>query len=190
MKLREEKPRKRSRKNGAPTAAPKTPVPIPAAEAGAQESAAPVAKPSGEARIESVSSAEAETMTAVRRIIAAFDSVEDVIQMVEDLAFVSKRSRRRHGPLLRRARIARRELLRALGDFQVHPVPQSNRVDPSRDEILGVRTSPVETEEGTVADVVRSGFLRDGRVLRPRMVVAVTFAPTREQGTNLTRGRE
>jgi len=74
-------------------------------------------------------------------------------------------------PLHQGMQITQQQLLAALRGEGVVPMPitMGSRLEPLRQEAVGTRAS-VEAEL-TIVDVQRTGYLRDGQVLRPAQVI-------------------
>ena len=113
----------------------------------------------------------------IKRLIQLHDQIDEAIHAVGSLSAASKRRARRFGPLGRLLRRTQGGVAELLGEFRISPMEPSEKVDYGRDDVLDAVQTPNADADGTIADVVRRGFLREGAVLRPRQVVVNRFLP-------------
>ena len=113
----------------------------------------------------------------IRQLLACYDRLEEVLQMVKSRSGISKRQRRRQRPLLRTLQNVQATLVKVLEASDMHPMELTERVDFSIHDVVGVFPTRRESDGGRIVELVRRGFMHTDRIFRHQRVIVLKYAP-------------
>lgn len=117
----------------------------------------------------------------VRHLLACYDRIDDVLQIVESQCGASKQRRRRQRPLIRTLKHVEESLLKVMETLDIRPMELQDRVDFRLHEPVEVLHTHRVEDEGRIVDVVRRGFMNADGVVRAQQVVVLKFVPRHDQ---------
>jgi len=126
-------------------------------------------------------STESEVDDEIRHLISLQDSLQQFLAHLEQRTG-GRRKRKRWLAELRHLGAICGSCTSRLRQLGVEPIPQGRFVDLSVHEPVQVLETDCSADDRRILDVVRNGFIRDGRVLRPAQVVVLNYKPVIKKG--------